>query len=118
MNTENSRLNRKDVPRPVAEMAVRLLPGIARKKAATGFPDLAGLSYLYEVRSGWEGDALRLDPDIQKATTTQALEAAFADPSVKAVLIPADGSITRQVALKICRRHGHGKTIFYEVHDE
>lgn len=118
MNTQDSKLYRKDVSAEVADGAIRLLPAIARRKAARQFPVLAGQSYLYEVAPGWQADALALDHRIVRVESAQALEAAFAHPGIKNVFIPLHAAMTRQAAMTICCRHGHGKTIFYEVNDE
>lgn len=99
----------------IAGMAAQLLPAIARKKAACSFPIQAGGSYFYDVPSGWQTDALLCDRDVRAVRNMLALEDAFLDPETHMIFIPGDASITKTVALRVCRRHGQGKTIFYEV---
>lgn len=99
----------------IASMAADLLPIIARKRAACNFPIQAGGSYFYDVPSGWQTDALRVDREVRVVRNSFELEDAFVDPATHMVLIPQDASITKTVALRVCRRHGQGKTIFYEV---
>lgn len=101
----------------MAMLAEGLLPVIARKKIAAGIPVYAGSSFFYEVGRGWESEVLRTDSSVTQARDTLALEEAFMNPAVKAILIPEGSAISKTVALRICRRHGLGKTVFYEVND-
>lgn len=108
---------REDVTRAVERMSAGLLPVVARKKAADVLPVNAGSSFFYEVVRGWETKILKQDEKIYKVRDTMQLEEAFIDTKVRTILIPFDASITKTVALRVCRRHGQGKTIFYEVEE-
>ena len=94
-----------------------LLAYVARRGAARGFPVIAGTSYFYEVQAGWESRVLREDSRILKVYTTFELEDAFASRSGDTILVPIGAAITKTVAQRVCRRHGEGKTVFYEVFD-
>jgi len=99
----------------VNDLTAKLLPVIARKKAASNFPTHAGASFFYELEGGWETRILEKDSEVCKVRSALQLEEAFADPKVKTILIPGDAGITRTVAMRICERHGLGKTVFFEV---
>ena len=94
-----------------------LLPGIARQQAARTFPTRAGFSFFYELDGGWETRILMEDAEVRKVYTSRELEDAFVDTHVKIIFIPAASAVTRTVALRVCRRHGAGKTVFYEGKD-
>ncbi len=114
MSTQKKNAVNKEASGPMAKLTAQLLPVIARKKAACNLPKNAGSSFFYEIEKGWEADVLRQDEDVCVAKNTLELEDAFLDQKVKTILIPYDASITQTVALRVCRRHGLGKTIFYE----
>jgi|GEM_PF-838071 len=95
-------------------MAEKLLPAIARQQAARTFPTRAGFSFFYELDGGWETRILTEDAEVCKVHTSRELEDAFVDANVKIIFIPRTSAVTRTVALRVCRRHGAGKTVFYE----
>lgn len=95
-----------------------LLSDIARQRAAHAFPTRAGFSFFYELDGGWETRILAEDADVRKVRTTLELEDAFTDARVKIIFIPKMSAVTRTVALRVCRRHGAGKTVFYEGKDD
>ncbi|HEY8191163.1 MAG TPA: hypothetical protein VIG74_01970 [Alphaproteobacteria bacterium] len=97
--------------------ARRLLPEVARERAVRNFPTRAGFSFFYELDGGWETRILMEDSEVRKVSTSTALEEAFTDESVKIIFIPKSSAVTRTVALRVCRRHGAGKTVFYEGKD-
>jgi hypothetical protein len=78
-------------------------------------PQRAGASFFFEVKGGWEVRALADDENVRKVYTTTGLEDAFHDQTVRTILVPRDASITKNVVLRVCSRHGHGKTVFFEV---
>jgi|JI10StandDraft_1071094.scaffolds.fasta_scaffold07652_13 hypothetical protein len=80
-------------------------------------PRQVGASFFFEVRSGWEVQALSDDSGVRKVYTASGLEDAFHDKTVRTVLIPCDATLNRTVAMRVCRRHGDGKTVFYEIRD-
>ena len=92
-----------------------ILAQIARRRAASRYPVQAGGSYFYEMESGWELDVLRDAAEVTKVHTIFQLEDAFADQNARIILIPSGAAVTRAVAIRVCQRHGQGKTIFYEV---
>lgn len=104
----------RDVSSPEA-FAKRLTPVLARRTAASSVPERAGSSFFYELGQGWETRILLQDSEVRKAYTALALEELFMDDRAKVIFIPRASSVTRVVALRICRRHGAGKTVFYEV---
>lgn len=113
---------KKNVTEPAAaedetSLAAALLPHAARQRAARAFPTRAGFSFFYELDGGWETRILQDDPDVCKAHTARELEEAFTDENVKIIFIPKTSAITKNVALRVCRRHGAGKTVFYEGKD-
>ncbi len=114
MTAQENNIIRDDVSEAVTDMAEKLLPVIARKKAALEAPDTPGASFLYDVKEDWQTDALRQDDRICQVRNTRELEASMDDTDIKAILIPADGAITRAAAMQICSRHRQSKTIFYE----
>ncbi len=78
-------------------------------------PERAGASFFFEVKGGWEVRALVDDENVRKVYTTSGLEDAFHDQTVRTVLIPRDSSVTKTAAMRVCGRHGQGKTVFFEV---
>jgi hypothetical protein len=98
-------------------LARKLLPEVAHERAVRNFPTRAGFSFFYELSGGWETRILMEDSEVRKVSTSLALEEAFADPRVKIIFIPRSSAVTRTVALRVCRRHGAGKTVFYEGKD-
>lgn len=98
-------------------LARKLLPEVAHERAVRNFPTRAGFSFFYELDGGWETRILMEDSEVRKVNTSMALEDAFTDPSVKIIFIPKSSAVTRTVALRVCRRHGAGKTVFYEGKD-
>lgn len=78
-------------------------------------PERAGASFFFEVKGGWEVRALVDDENVRKVYTTSGLEDAFHDQTVRTILIPRDSSVTKIAAMRVCGRHGHGKTVFFEV---
>lgn len=96
----------------------RILPAVIRKQAsAASFPARAGASCLYELDSGWATRILEDDDAVVKVRSALELEDAFTDESVKTILIPADAVLTRTIVMRVCQRHGAGKTVFFEVSD-
>lgn len=78
-------------------------------------PERAGASFFFEVKSGWEIRTLADDESVRKVYTTLGLEDAFHDQTVRTILIPRDSSVTKTAAMRVCGRHGQGKTVFFEV---
>ncbi len=105
------------VPGVIAKLAAGMLPVMARKRATKTFPVHSGASFFYELDSGWETRILEQDDDVRTVRSTLDLEDAFSDEKVKTILIPDNSSITRHVAMRVSRRHGQGKTVFYEVNE-
>lgn len=95
-----------------------LLRMVARRRETATEPQRYGASFFFEVRSGWEVRALADDPGVRQAFTPTGLEDAFHDKTVRTILIPCDASISRTIAIRICSRHGEGKTVFFEVEQE
>lgn len=106
---------REEFSRPVEQLAAKLLPLIAKRKAAGHLPINAGSSFFYELETGWETDLLRKDDEITVVRNSMELEGAFMNPKIKMILVPYYASMTKAAALRICRRFGQGKTVFYEV---
>lgn len=100
------------------EALAALLPYAARQRAARTFPTRAGFSFFYELGGGWETRILQDDPEVCKARTARDLEEAFMDEKIKIIFIPKVSAVTKSVALRVCRRHGAGKTVFYEGKDD
>ncbi len=78
-------------------------------------PQRAGASFFFEVKSGWEARTLADDENVRKVYTASGLEDAFHDQTVRTILVPRDASVTRNAAMRVCSRHGHGKTVFFEI---
>lgn len=114
MSTQKQNMSHDHAPDSVKGLASKLLPIVARKKAANNLPVNAGGSFFYELGKGWETDILRKDNDVCTVTNVFELEDAFTDQRIKTILIPHNASITKTIALRVCRRHGQGKTVFYE----
>lgn len=93
----------------------KFLAVIARKKVAHAFPECAGMSYVYDVATGWEAQMLRQDPNIRIVNNGAALEGALQNPGIEMIFVPDNASVTRSAVLRIGRRHSQRKTIFYEV---
>jgi hypothetical protein len=100
-----------------SETVAKLLPEAARRKAAENFPSLAGASFFYEIGSGWETRILEQDGEVKKVQTVLQLEDAFADLAVKTILTPKSAGITRTAAIRVCKRYGQDKTVFFERPD-
>jgi hypothetical protein len=100
-----------------AEMLARLLPGVARLKAASSIPQQIGATHFYDVAKGWETGVLAEDAKICKTYDSFELEEAFANPDVDTILIPGGASVSRSVAVQICTRHSQAKTVFFEEGD-
>jgi hypothetical protein len=96
-------------------LAKKVVEAIGRTHLTNGKPATEGGSYFFEVKPGWETRVLRDDSKVTTVLSVVHLEEAFTDPTVATVFIPSDSSITRTVARRVCRRHGNGKTIFFEV---
>jgi hypothetical protein len=96
-------------------LAKKMVEAIGRTHLTSGQPAIEGGSYFFEVKPGWETRVLRDDSKVTTVLSVTHLEEAFIDPTVTTVFIPSDSSITRSVARRVCRRHGNGKTIFFEV---
>lgn len=92
-----------------------LLHMVARRHKAEGAPQQVGASFFFEVKPGWEVRALSDDLNVRKVFTVSGLEDAFHDKTVRTVLIPRDAAVGRNTALRVCRRHGEGKTVFFET---
>ena len=112
---QKSMLSDKESSSGLEMLARRLLPIAARKKIASGLPVNAGVSFFYDVDKGWETDMLRRDEEICIAYSPEELECALRDTHVKTVLVPYRASITRELALAICKRNNQPKTIFFET---
>lgn len=117
MTTSRSHVIQDGSWNEVSAMTAKLLPVIARKKIAGDIPVNAGSSYFYEVKSGWETDILRKADDVYIARMPADIESAFEDWKIKTILIPFDASVTKAIAIRICKRHSRGKTVFYEVRE-
>ena len=115
--TEVEKIEGNFVPGNDDSLAKSLLPNMARQRAARSFPPRAGFSFFYELGGVWETRILMEDAEVRKARTGLELEEAFADAKVKIIFIPKSSAVTRTVALRVCRRHGAGKTVFYEGKD-
>ncbi|MBI4030319.1 MAG: hypothetical protein HY370_01455 [Proteobacteria bacterium] len=101
-------------PSPEA-LARRLAPVLVRRSAAAPLPERAGSSFFYELDQGWETRILLQDSEVYKVYTVLALEESFANERAKVIFIPRASTVTRAAALRVCRCHGAGKTVFYEV---
>lgn len=80
-----------------------------------GEPQSAGASFFFEVKGGWEVQALVDDVGVRKVYTVSGLEDAFHDQTVRTILVPCDANIHKNVAMRVCKRHGRGKTVFFET---
>lgn len=78
-------------------------------------PQRVGASFFFEVKGGWEVRALVDDLNVRKVYTASGLEDAFHDKTVRTILIPRDSNVNRNIALRVCSRHGEGKTVFFEM---
>ena len=108
----------KAIKQAANDLGEHVAPYAARAKIADTIPYRAGESYLYEITAGWESDLLRRDSETLTVKNGFELEQAFFAPDIKAIYIPKDASITRNVIRRVCSRHGQGKTVFYEVHKD
>lgn len=88
---------------------------VARRRETALEPQRVGASFFFEVQGGWEVRALVDDVNVRKVYTLSGLEDAFHDQTVRTILIPLDASVGRTAAMRVCSRHGHGKTVFFEV---
>jgi len=98
----------------INEIAINLLPIIARKKALKNLPVNAGNSFFYDLEMGWETDLLEKDCDVCRVNRLSELEQAFKDPLIKTIFIPYKAHISRDFALRVCKRQGQAKTVFFE----
>ncbi|MFN3828226.1 MAG: hypothetical protein ACK4NR_11455 [Micavibrio sp.] len=99
----------QDMPRD------ELLRMVTRRQKAEGAPQQVGASFFFEVKPGWEVRALADDLNVRKIFTLSGLEDAFHDKTVRTILITRESSVSRNVAIRVCRRHGQGKTVFFEI---
>jgi hypothetical protein len=93
----------------------RVVSFLARKKLVSSSWGLAGSSYFYETVPGWETKVLEQDNDVQTVETAHEMRLAFHNPKIKTIFIPKYSSISKNIALHICRDYGVRKTIFFEV---
>ncbi len=93
----------------------KLLRMMVRHRESIVEPQRVGASFFFEVRNGWEVRALVDDLNVRKVYTASGLEDAFHDQTVRTILIPQDAAVNRTVAMRVCARHGQGKTVFLEV---
>jgi hypothetical protein len=96
-------------------LARQIAGTVGRNHLTAGMPATEGGSYFFEVRPGWETRVLRSDSKVTTVLSVRHLEEAFVDPTVLTIFIPADSAITRALARRVCRRHGRGKTVFFEI---
>ena len=111
----------KPDPRPQAgtdQSPDELMRMVARRRETALEPQRIGASFFFEVKGGWEVRALVDDLNVRKVYTVSGLEDAFHDQTVRTILIPHDSSVGRTAAMRVCRRHGQGKTVFFETRTE
>ncbi len=95
-----------------------LLRMVARRRETALEPQRVGASFFFEVKGGWEVRALLDDVNVRKVYTISGLEDAFHDQTVRTILIPRDATVSQNVAIRVCGRHGQGKTVFFEAKSE
>lgn len=105
----------KNGPDPSSEELMRM---VARRRETALAPQRVGASFFFEVHSGWEVRTLVDDLDVRKVYTISGLEDAFHDQTVRTILIPCDSAVDRTTAMRVCGRHGQGKTVFFETRPE
>ena len=105
----------KPDPLTTDETQDKLLRLMERHREAVVEPQRVGASFFFEVRNGWEVRALVDDLNVRKVYTASGLEDAFHDQTVRTILVPQDATITRTIAMRVCARHGRGKTVFFEI---
>jgi hypothetical protein len=98
-----------------ADFVSAMLRQIAGKKLTVQSPLVSGASHFYEVAGGWETDIFKGSRNVKLVMNVRDLEDAFLDTGVRTIFIPRQASVTRNVALRVCRRHGQGKSVFFEV---
>ena len=91
---------------------------VARRRESALEPQRIGASFFFEVRGGWEVRALLDDVNVRKVYTVSGLEDAFHDQTVRTILIPRDSHVSQNVAIRVCGRHGQGKTVFFAIKAE
>jgi hypothetical protein len=91
--------------------------GSLRSHLSSIRPAMEGGSYFFEVKPGWETRVLRDDRKVTTVLSVEHLEEALADPTVSAIFIPADATILKVVARRICRKQPRVKTVFFEERD-
>ena len=91
---------------------------VARRRETALEPQRVGASFFFEVKGGWEVRALLDDVNVRKVYTISGLEDAFHDQTVRTILIPRDATVSQNVAIRVCGRHGQGKTVFFEAKSE
>ena len=101
----------------IAGFASWLMPVLGRRKNPSGMMGPDGANF-YELRSGWETEALMQDCDVRKVFHNFDLEQALTDKRVKTVFVPLSSTVSRPVARRLCRRYGEGKTVFFEVKND
>ena len=97
---------------PSSEELMRM---VARRRETALAPQRVGASFFFEVDGGWEVRALVDDLNVRKVYTLSGLEDAFHDQTVRTILITSDSAVDRNTAVRVCSRHGQGKTVFFEI---
>ena len=95
-----------------------LMRMVARRRETALEPQRIGASFFFEVKGGWEVRALVDDLNVRKVYTISGLGVAFHEQTGRTILIPHDSSVTKTAAIRVCSRHGQGKTVFFEIKSE
>ena len=73
-----------------------------------------GASYMYFVSEGWEMNILKQSFKARIAVTASELDHLMGDQAIRAILIPYESPLSREMVEQICERPGSAKTIYYE----
>lgn len=88
---------------------------VQQKAMARSLTSLPHGSRMFQVKSGWEAEALKNDPAIISCDSLLSLDAAVKNEDVKVIFMPRGGLITDADIEKIIQRNGATKTLFKEV---
>lgn len=97
------------------ELALKLIPGIARTLAMQHYVDSVGRSDVYAVPASWWLEEMKTDTAIAKVTFADELIAALADPEIGSVLLIKPHHITKAQLYHLLKASSLGTTIFEEV---
>lgn len=98
-----------------SDLADRLLPEAARKKALARSPRHALLSRIYAVPAGWEAAELANLPGLRLIESADALSAALEEKDTLEIFIRATAGFTPDTLEKTLATHPYPKTFFIET---